>query len=145
MKMNRKGFSLVELAIALGLVSVLVGIVAAGGGMITKTRVQREAEAVDNLRLAAQNYLSSSNLTYAGISVAALKTAGLLPASFDPAASNAFGGDYAVVANSSDNTKVDITLAGIPAAASTELVAAFRGKAEAASYDATTKVWKGTF
>ena len=142
---GNKGFSLVELAIALGLVSVLIGVVSAGGGMITKTRVQRESEAVDSLRVAAQNYLSGANLTYSGISVAALKTANLLPAAFDPTASNAFGGDYVLAANSADSAKVDISLAAVPAAASATLTSAFKGKADAIAYDATSKVWKATF
>lgn len=142
---NEKGFSLMELALAVGLIAVLVGVVAAGGGMMNKCRIQREAQAVDNLRLAAQNYLAGPNLTYAGVSVASLQTAGLLPANFDPLNSNSFGGDYTVGANAGDDTKVDIALANIPEAAGTDLTGAFQAKAQATSYDKTSKLWTATF
>ena len=144
MKRN-KGFSLMELAIAVGLIAILVGVVSAGGGMMGRCRVQRETEAVDSLRLASQNYLTPPNMTYAGISVTALKTAGLLPNSFNPTGSNGFGGDYTVAANSADNTKVDIALASVPANAATDLSNVFKSKADATSYDATGKLWKATF
>jgi type II secretory pathway pseudopilin PulG len=143
-KMNNKGFSLVEIAVAVGLIALLVGTVAAGGGMMNRCRVQREAEAVENLRLASQNYLSGQQLTYAGITVDALKTAGLLPITFDPIKANSFGGDYVVSANA-DTTRVDIALASVPEAQGAEISAIFKGKAEAVAYDKTTKVWRATF
>jgi len=144
MKKN-KGFSLMELAIAVGLIAVLVGVVAAGGGMMGRCRVQRETQAVDNLRLASQNYLAPPNLTYSGVSIAALKSAGLLPNNFDPEGSNSFSGDYAVAANTEDSTKVDISLANVPSQAATDLTNAFKAKADATAYDATSKQWTGTF
>jgi prepilin-type N-terminal cleavage/methylation domain-containing protein len=144
MKRN-KGFSLMELAIAVGLIAILVGVVAAGGGMMGKCRVTRETQAIDSLRVASQNYLTPPNLTYADISIGDLKTAGLLPNSFDPSGSNGFGGDYSVAANAADNTKVDISLANIPSTAATDLTSAFQAKADATSYDASTKQWTATF
>ena len=145
MKMNNKGFSLVELAIALGLVAVLVSVVTAGGGMMTKSRTHREMVAVDSLRIAAQNYLSSKKLTYSGISVAELKTSGLLPSSFDPSGSNAYGGDYMVSVNANDNTRVDIVLANVPEVSGEELSKVFNSKAEMTAYDKTSKKWTATF
>ncbi len=145
MKRYNRGFSLMELAISVGLIAVLVGVVAAGGGMMNKCRVQREVQAVDNLRLAAQNYLTGPSLTYQGISIAALKAAGLLPNNFDPDGSNSFAGDYMVSANEADNTRVEVALANIPSAVGAELTNAFRAKADATSYDTATKVWTGTF
>jgi len=145
MKMKNKGFSLMELAIAVGLIAILVGVVGTGGGMINKCRIQREAQAVDNLRVASQNFLSGPNLTYTGISVDALMTAGLLPNNFDAAKSNSFGGDYTVGANTADNTKVDIALANVPAAAGADLLTVFKAKSDGATYDATSKLWKATF
>ncbi len=144
MKSN-KGFSLMELAMAMGLMAVLVGVVAAGGGMMTKSRVQREFDSVEGLRLAAQNYLSSSSLTFTGVSVTELKNKGLVPATFDPLKANSFGGDYSVSANATDSTRVDIALALIPEDVGTSLSGAFKGRAEAITYDKTTKIWKATF
>lgn len=144
-KDNNKGFSLVELAMAMGLMAVLLGVVAAGGGMMTKCRIQREADSVEGLRLAAQNYLSSSNLTYTGVSVTELKSKGFIPATFDPLKANSFGGDYTVSANTADVTRVDIALALIPEDAGASLSGAFKGRAEAITYDKTSKVWKATF
>ncbi len=145
MKTRNKGFSLMELAIAVGLIAILVGVVAAGGGMMGRVRVQRETEAIDNLRLASHNYLTPPNLTYSSISIAALKTEGLLPNNFDPSGANGFGGDYAVSVNSSDNTRVDISLANVPSDAATDLTHAFNAKAEAISYDTVNKQWTATF
>ncbi len=144
--MNRKkGFSLMELAIAVGLIAILIGVVAAGGGMMSRCRVQRETDAVESLRLASQNYLTPPNLTYTGISVTALKTAGLLPNNFDPTGANGFGGDYTVSVNTADNTKVDIALANVPVNAGADLSNAFKAKSEATVYDAASKSWKATF
>jgi prepilin-type N-terminal cleavage/methylation domain-containing protein len=144
-KKNNKGFSLVELAMAMGLMAVLVGVVAAGGGMMTKSRVQREVDSIEGLRLATQNYLSSSSLTFTGVSVTELKNKGLVPATFDPLKANSFGGDYSVSANTADSTRVDIALALIPEDVGTSLSGAFKGRAEAIAYDKTTKIWKATF
>ncbi|MBF0619836.1 MAG: prepilin-type N-terminal cleavage/methylation domain-containing protein [Candidatus Omnitrophica bacterium] len=144
-RLNNKGFSLMELAITVGLMAVLVGVVAAGGGMMAKCRVQREAEAIESLRVAAQNYLSSQNLTFSGISITALKTAGLLPANFDPLKANSFGGDYTVAANAADNTRVDIALANVSDTAGTELINVFKAKANATTYDKASKLWTATF
>jgi hypothetical protein len=112
---------------------------------MNKCRVQREVQAVDSLRLAAQNYLTGQNLTYAGVSVASLKSGGYLPNNFDPASSNSFGGDYTVEPNASDDTKIDIALANIPDFAATALSDTLRSKAEATVYDNGSKVWKATF
>lgn len=143
--MNNKGFSLVELAISLGLIAVLVSVVTAGSGMMVKSRVHRETVAVDGLRIAAQNYLSSKNLTYSGISIPILKTQGYLPSNFDPIKSNSFGGDYQVAENSQDTAKVDISVLNVPEAAGTELSNNFKSKAELLAYDKTSKAWKATF
>lgn len=138
------GFSLVELAISLGLIAILLSVVSAGGGMVAKTRIGREIQAIDNLRLAAQNYLSVGSMTYSGVSVDGLKTAGYLPATFVAAGSNSFGGGYAVAANE-DPTRVDIVLSNVPDDAGTTLSESFRGKAMAAAYDAGSKSLTVTF
>lgn len=143
--MNKKGFSLVELAIALGLIGILVSVVTAGGGMLAKTRIHRETAAVDGLRIAAQNYLTSRNLTYNGVSIAALKSNGLLPSNFDPARANSFGGDYVVAANADDNTKVDISVLNVPLEAGTGLTNNFKSRADTLAYDGSAKEWKATF
>lgn len=141
----RKGFSLIELAMAMGVVAVFLGVVTAGGGMMKNARVQREANTVDSLRLAAQNYLSSSYLTYKGISIDLLKEKGFITTAFDAEKSNSFGGDYFVSVNDGDDTKVDIALVAIPEDAALALEGIFKGKAEDISYDKTDKVWVATF
>jgi prepilin-type N-terminal cleavage/methylation domain-containing protein len=146
MRVNKNdGFSLVELSIALGLIAMLVGMISAGGGMAAQARLQREAQSVDNLRLAAQNYLSVMSLTYEGISIEAMKSSGYLPATFDPTGANSYGGDYRVNANTADRTRVDIALSSVPDNAAAGLSRLFRGKAETLSYDAGAKTWLATF
>ncbi|MBF0593710.1 MAG: type II secretion system protein [Candidatus Omnitrophica bacterium] len=145
MKLNNRGFSLVELAIALGLVALLVSVVSAGSGMMAKSRTHREMEAVNVIFTAAQNYLSAQNLTYSGISFDDLKTKGFLPQNFDPVKTNSFGGDYKISENTGDSTKVDIALGNIPETAGTELTNVFKSRAEATTYDKSGKVWTATF
>ena len=113
--------------------------------MMVKSRIHRETVAVDNMRIAAQNYLSSKNLTYSGISIGALKTAGLLPANFDPSSANAFGGDYVVAENPADSARVDISLFNVPENAAGELNDNFKNKTELLAYDKASKEWKATF
>ncbi len=145
MRTRSKGFSLMELAIAVGLIAMLMGVVAAGGGMMSKCRIQREAQAVDSLRVASQNFITGANLTYTGISVSVLKTGGFLPGSFDATKSNSFGGDYTVSVNKLDNAKVDIALANVPQNAGLELSGIFNAKADGTNYDAASKIWLATF
>jgi len=142
---NKKGFSLIELAIGVVLLGILVGSIAAGAGMTTKMKVQHESDTVNTLLVAARNYLSASQTTYAGVTIAVLETAGYLSNNFNSTTGNSWGAGYTVAPNAADNTKVDITIAAVPSAAiGTSLTNNFSSQATCV-YTAAASTWTGTF
>ena len=145
-KRNKRGFTLVEIAFVLVIITVLLLVIGpAAKGMFENGRVSSAAQSVETLRNAAAQYLAGGNVTYASVSVTALKTGNLLPTNFIAAGSNPFGGNYSLAANGTDNTKVDIILTNIPLNAGTKLNAYFANKADSLNYDSTLSTWTATF
>ncbi len=145
-KRNKRGFTLVEIAIVLVIITVLLLVIGpAAKGIFDNGRVNSAAQSVETLRNAAAQYLASGNVTYASVSVTALKDGNLLPTNFNATGSNPYGGDYSIVANGTDNTKVDITLTSIPENAGSKLNSYFANKADTLNYDATSSTWTATF
>ena len=141
---NKEGFSLVEMAIVVGIIAILIGVLVGASGMRDNAGIQSASQSVNTLRSAGGNYLAAGNLTYTGISIDKLKTDQYLPAGFTGTASNPWGGDYTVLPNT-DNTKVDIAMTKISATVSTRLTALFKNSANATAYDATNLKWTATF
>ena len=142
MMSNKKGFTLIELAIGIAIIAVLILAISAGAGMRENANVQSAAQSVNTLRTAAENYIASGNLTYTGVDVATLKTMSLLPSNFSGTASNPWGGDYTVGANTNPS-KIDVSLTSVNAPASTRLNALFANSASSTNYSGTT--WTVTF
>lgn len=139
---GERGFTLIELVLVMSIVALLIMAVGLTSGVRENGKVQSAAESVRTLRIAAESYIAAGNMTYAGISIDGLKTAGYLPASFSAIGSNPWGGNYVVVANSDPN-KVDISLTAVQAAASARLSALFVNSAAQSSYASET--WTVTF
>ena len=110
---NKKGFSLVELAIGLAVVTTLIVAVSVSSGRRDSAKVQSAANSVRTLRTAAENYIANGSLNYSSVSISELQKNNLLPASFSGIASNPWGGDFSVTVNGSDSRKYDITLTAI--------------------------------
>ena len=148
--MNRKrfnsqqGFSLVELAIGLAVVTILVLAISMSSGIRDNARIQSAANSVQTLRSTAENYLATGKLNYAGLTIDALKTAKLLPGSFTGTGANPWGGDFTVAANT-DKTRFDITLGGLSQTDADKLTAYFNNSANAAVYNTSTSAWTVTF
>ena len=142
---NKKGFSLVELAISLAVITVLILAISVSAGIRDNARAQSAADSVNTLRSAAENYLSSGNLNYANVTIAALQTVNLLPANFNPAQSNPWGGSFSIGPNSTDNTRFDIALTGLTQAQANKLTSYFNNSASALSYDSAKTIWTVTF
>lgn len=140
--MNKKGFTLIELVLVISIVALLLMAIGLTSGVKENARVHAAAESVKTLRTAAESYIASGNMTYTGITILGLQTAGYLPSSFSATGSNPWGGDYAIVANSDPN-KVDISLTAVSTTASTRLSALFANSASATNYAANT--WTVTF
>ncbi len=142
---NKKGFSLVELAIGLAVITILILAVSVSAGIRDNARIQSASTSVRTLRTAAENYLSNGSLNYAGISVVNLQTANLLPASFSPTNTNPWGGSYAIAPNSSDNTHFDIALTSLNQTQANKLTSFFSNNATSSNYDASKLTWSVTF
>ncbi len=143
---SNKGFSLVELAIGLAVITVLILSISLSSGIRDNAKVQAASQSVSALRLAAENYLAAGNMNYAGMTIATLKTSNLLPTSFTGTTANPWGGNFTITPNAaSSNTKVDIAMTAVPSADSTKLTNYFTNSTSATAYDATSKTWTATF
>lgn len=139
---GEKGFTLIELVLVISIVAILIMAVGLTSGVRENAKVHSAAESVKSLRTAAESYIAAGNMTYTGISIDGLKTAGFLPGSFSATGSNPWGGNYTVAANS-DSNQVDISLTSVSAAAAARLSALFVNSAAASSYASET--WTVTF
>lgn len=142
---RNSGFSLVELAIGLAVITVLILAVSMSSGIRDTARVQSAANSVQALRAAAENYLAGGKTSYTGISVDVLKTAKLLPTNFTNAKANPWGGDFTLAANSSSATRLDISLSALAQEDADKLTAYFNNSANSATYDTSNSTWVVTF
>jgi len=135
--MNRKAFTLIELAVVMVIIGILVAVLVPTFGMRDKANISRAKGDIGGLHAAALGYVSAGRTTFTGISIVNLVSEGHLPANFSGTASNPWGGDYTVTANT-DATKVDIAATTVPANAGADLVRTFNTKSEGAVYATTT-------
>ena len=139
---NNKGFTLIELVLVISIVALLLMAIGLTSGVKENARVHAAAESVKSLRTAAESYIAAGNMTYSGITVAGLQTAGYLPANFSATGSNPWGGNYSIAVDSDPN-KVDISLTGVSSTAGSRLSALFVNSASATNYSSNT--WTVTF
>lgn len=140
---NKKGFSLVELAIGIAVVAILILAVVASAGMRETARIHSAANTVETLRSAAENFLASGHLDYTGISISALQSANLLPTSLG---NNPFGGVYNVNPVSSDPTHFQIDLTALNQVQANKLIAIFQNNASSTpTYDTSSSTWTAIF
>ena len=141
----QQGFSLVELAIGLAVVTILILAVSMSAGIRDNARAQSAANSIETLRCATESYLATGRLNYTGIGIDALKTAKLLPDNFSGTASNPWGGDFNVVANASNSTHFDIILSGLAKTDADKLTSFFNNSASSIAFDQSTSTWSVTF
>jgi len=139
---NRRGFTLIELVLVIGIIALLIMAVGLASGVRENAKIHSAAESVKSLRTAAESYIASGSMTYEGIAISGLQTAGYLPEGFSPIGSNPWGGDYAVVPNADPN-RVDIFLTQVGETGAVRLSALFANSATATSYSSGT--WTVTF
>lgn len=137
------GLALTDVAIAIGVIAVLLAAITAAVGAIENARVNTAERSIDTLQGAATNWLSNGRFSYTGISIAALRTDQLLPTSFTEVATNPWGGDYQVAASGSGGRELTITLSNVPASAGQSLLRKFQQRARTASF--TGEVFTATF
>ena len=142
---KQQGFSLVELAIGLAVITILILAISMSSGIRDNARVQSAANSVHTLHSAAENYLVTGKMNYTGMTIDVLKTAKLLPDNFTGAKTNPWGGDFTVAANTVNSTRFDISLGGLSQADADKLTVYFNNSANAAVYDAGKNTWTVTF
>lgn len=143
-KINKKGFSLVELSIGLAVVAILILAVSMSSGIQDNARVQSAANSVQSLRSAAENYLVSGKMSYTGISLDALKASRFLPDNFNATGTNPWGGNF-VLAPNSDTTRYDVSLSGLKQQDADKLTAYFVSNASKTVFNASAGTWTATF
>lgn len=141
---SKSGFSLIELAIGLAVVTILILSVSASAGIRDNARVQSAAKSVETLRLAAENYLVTGKVNYAGLTFESLKTAKLLPGNFNPSQANPWGGDYVLAANG-DSTRFDIGISGLNKTDADKLSSYFASSASVINFNEGAGTWTATF
>ena len=143
-RMDKKGFSLVELAIGLAVVAVLILAVSVSSGIKDNARVQSAADSVRTLRSAAENYLVAGKMNYVGLSVDTLKISKYLPDNFSPTGTNPWGGNFALAPNS-DPTRFDLSLSGLKQQDADKLSAYFASSSSQTVFDESAGTWTATF
>ena len=131
---SRRGFALTDVAIAIGVLAVLLAAVTSALGAIENGRVNSAERSVETLKGSAINWLSNGRYSYAGISFDGLRTDNLLPPSFVEAGSNPWGGNFTIQASGSGNNQFTITLTNIPDGGGNALARKFSPRARSASY-----------
>ena len=145
MKVNKMGFSLVELAIGLAVITVLILTISMSSGIRDNARLQSASQSIQALRSAAENYIASGKLNFIGLDIAALKADNFLSANFNALGSNPWGGDFLVAPNASNTTRFDIALTSVNKPDSAKLNIFFNNITHAISYDESSKTWTATF
>lgn len=132
---SRPGLALTDVAIAIGVLAVLLAAVTSALGAIENGRVNAAERSVETFKGAAINWLSNGRYSYGGISFTELRNDNLLPPTFAEASSNPWGGDYTIQAAGSGNNQVTITLTNVPAGGGNALARKFGPRARSASFN----------
>jgi type II secretory pathway pseudopilin PulG len=131
---GRPGLALTDVAIAIGVLAVLMAAVTSSLGAIENGRVNSAERSVETFRGAAINWLSNGRYSYAGISFNELRAENLVPPSFVETGSNPWGGDYTIQASGSGNNQFTLTLTNVPDGGGSALARKFSARARAAAY-----------
>ncbi len=140
-----KGFTIIELIIAVVVISViLLVIVPAGQKLTDNSRVANAVASIKAIQTAAVGWSSDNGGQLTGVSFANLAN-GYLPAQFTATSTNAWNGNYTVNVNANDPTLLDIALTNVPAASAGKLTAAMtKLTAAAPTYSSTKLTWTAT-
>ena len=146
---NKKGFSLLEIAIVVLIIAVLAAIMLPGMvSAMNNGNVTSSIQSIRSLQTASGQYYAANGGTYTGgtvgsISLANLSAQGLLPA--QAAGNNPFGGTF-TVAPDANGKSVDISLSKVPSTLQGQITTAVANNTSvAATYTAATQTWTAGF
>jgi prepilin-type N-terminal cleavage/methylation domain-containing protein len=144
---NKSGFTIIELVIALVIISVILLVVVPMGQAATdNSRVANAIASVKAIQTAAVQWANDNGGVYTGITFAKLSGTGggsvYLPAQFSATSTNPWQGDYTVAVDPTSAEMVDISLTAVPTAPATKLTTALtKASAIAPTYTAATGTW----
>ena len=139
---NNKGFTIIEMVIALVIISVILLVVVPLGQTATdNSRVANAIASIKAMQTASVEWANDNGGQYTGITFAKL-AAGYLPAQFSAASTDPWNGDYSVNVDAGSATMLDIALSAVPAASAAKLTTALtKISAIAPSYTASSQTW----
>lgn len=150
-KLNKKGFTIVEMIIVMVIIGVILSaVISVGQGATNNSRITSTGATIEAIETAAVNYYNANGGTYTGgtlgtISLANLAANGMLPANI--AGTDAWGGAITVDPDANANY-FDITLAGIPSSTvSTAITSAVSNIIQTVppAYSSKVQTWSAGF
>jgi type II secretory pathway pseudopilin PulG len=129
MRAGRRGFSVVQVLVALAMVTVLAGAIALTVlNKLAEAKLQRAAQEIATLEQAAASWIQRTGKTsYTALdSIATLVQSGAAPARFADPAANPWGGGYTIVGS---GEAFSITVEQAPSQACTTLAGIFGSRA----------------
>jgi prepilin-type N-terminal cleavage/methylation domain-containing protein len=142
---NKQGFTIIEMIIALVIISIILLVVVPVGQTATdNSRIANAIASIKAIQTAAVGWANDNGGQYTGLTFANL-TQGYLPAQFTAASTNPWNGDYTINVNAGDSTMFDIALTNVPAVSAAKLTTAVTKLTEInPSYTASSQTWTTT-
>lgn len=131
---TRAGLALTDVAIAIGVLAVLLAAITSALGAIENARVNTAERSVETLRGSAINWLANGRFSYTGLSFDTLRQEQLLPPSFSANLSNPWGGNYTIAASGPGDNQFTVTLDNVPDSGGQALTRKFLPRARTATY-----------
>ena len=127
-RQEKKGFTIIEMVIAMVIISVILLVVVPLGQAATdNSRIVNAIASIKAIQTAAVEWASDNGGQYTNIAFTgdnSMVATGYLPANFNPAGTNPWNGDYQIVVDPNDPETVDITLTNVPPSSGNKLVTA---------------------
>lgn len=145
MKVNlsKKGFTLVELMIVLGVIALLLGVILLSArGTQTAAKITGTTTEIQQIYGACQTWIGNGRTSYTGLTIATLQGIGYIPATLK----SPWAGTFTVAVNGTDSSRVNISLTAVPSEpVHGEIAAALGQNLFSNSYNASTSTSTFTF
>jgi prepilin-type N-terminal cleavage/methylation domain-containing protein len=145
---NKKGFTIIEMVIALVIISVILLVVVPMGQAATdNSRIANGIASIKAIQTAAVQWANDNGGVYTGITFDKLAgsagaTTAYLPAQFTATSTNPWGGNYTVAVDANNAEQVDIAMTAVPSVPAGKLTTALtKISAVAPAYVAGTSTW----
>jgi prepilin-type N-terminal cleavage/methylation domain-containing protein len=146
---NKKGFTIIEMVIAMAIITViLLVVVPLGQAAIDNSRIANAIASVKAIQTAAVEWANDNGgvytgITFGGLTGATAGTTAYLPAQFSATSTNPWNGDYVVAVDPNNSEMVDVSLTAVPATPAAKLITALtKISAIAPIYTAASETWK---